>query len=87
MSVLRVALSSERDCDRLVYRTANELGKRVPIVPIHQCDSNHRSKNHQEKRETEERYENVRHAGTSDSGHTTVITSATTIPIETSADR
>src|ERR1700730_1314154 len=65
MSVLGVEFSSEPDCDHFVHSTASDHGKKVPIVPIHQCDSNHRSKNHEEKRETEDRYEYVRQAGTS----------------------
>jgi hypothetical protein len=62
MSVLGVEFSSEPNYDRFVHSTASDHGKKVPIVPIHQCDSNHRSQNHEEKRETEDRYENVRQA-------------------------
>jgi hypothetical protein len=44
-----------------INRPTGNLYEIVPVVVIHQCDSNHRSQNHEEKTQTKDRYKNVRH--------------------------
>jgi hypothetical protein len=47
-----VPVTPEPESDRRVDCPAGDLGKQVPIVAIHQGDSDHRSQNYKEKPQT-----------------------------------
>src|SRR5580698_10133573 len=54
-----VPVTTEPQSDRRVNCTPGELSKKVAIVTIHQCNSNHRSQNQEKKPQTYHRYTDV----------------------------